>query len=411
MESFAKRKNLLSITFDDLIRHLPRSVIIVITMTLGVSVMSCVLFLGRGGMSQLWQEIDDIVGNRLEILANHASVDPYGPAQRYSTSLLEEDVDALIDDLPDDRLVCPVFTRSSVPATTTHVKSSIFLEGAGERLLTNSAYRILAGRPMSEQRVAALSGECLISTTTRDQFFPGEEAVGRELFVGGKSCRVVGVIPDIPTTASWRIARVVLPIDAARMEFGSHGEISAVLVFWSSPEGMEETLARVRQVMDRRMGEQGYFLSIPLELLKKRQRIVSGILALGVAGAALCIFVAAGGIMNVMLANVVQRTREYGVRLACGADMSDIFFIVMGESLLLSLISGLLGIGLGAVAAMFVGDGLVALFPDALGLKPLYRLQDFLIPLMVSTFFGVVAGIVPALRAYRLDILTALRSE
>lgn len=411
MDSFTRNKNLLSITFDDLIRHLPRSVIIVITMTLGVSVMSCVLFLGRGGMSQLWQEIDDIVGNRLEVLANQSAVDPHGPAQRFSTNLLQDDVKALRAGLPNDRLVCPIFTRFSVPASTSHVKSSIFLEGAGEGLLTNSAYRILAGRPLSRQREAALAGECLISTTTRDRYFRGKEAVGNEIFVGGKSYRVVGIIPDIPTTASWRIARVVLPIDAARLEFGSQGEISTILVFWSAPEDMAETLTLVREVMDGRMGEQGYFLSIPLEVLKKRQRIVSGILALGVAGAALCIFVAAGGIMNVMLANVVQRTREYGVRLACGADMSDIFFMVMGESLLLSSISGLLGVGLGAAAAMFVGDGLVALFPDALGLKPLYRAQDFLIPLAVSTFFGLVAGIVPALRAYRLDILTALRSE
>jgi putative ABC transport system permease protein len=222
---------------------------------------------------------------------------------------------------------------------------------------------------------------------------------------------VTGVIPDIPTTASWRIARVVLPIDVARMEFGRFDEISAILVFWADHEQMDETVAQVRAVMNLRMGEQGYFLSIPLELLKKRQSIVSGILVLGVAGAALCILVAAGGIMNVMLANVVQRTHEYGIRLACGADMNDIFLLVMGESLLLSLLSGVLGIGLGAAVAVFAGQGLAALFPDALGLQPVFHLQDFLIPLVVAVVFGLAAGFVPALRAYKLDILTALRSE
>ncbi len=401
----------MQIIIVDLFRNLPRSAVIIITMAVGALSMSSVLFLGSGATSSLWAEIDEIIGSRLEVLSNHISIDPKAPASRINPELEEQDLRALQMHVKNASLIAPVFIRTAIIASTDFSRGSVCVEGIPETLLANAAYEPVEGRALSKESFLIKTRECLISYSTRKYMFKGMDVIGKAIFLEGTPYTIVGVIRDIPTSAEWALSRVVIPIETARMAFGKQKEISSILIFWDNHEYMEDVVINAKSVMDMQMPPQGYFISLPLSMLEKRRRIIAGIAAVGFAEAILCILVAAGGIMNVLLASVVQRTREFGIRLTCGAENRDILTIVLGEAFMLSLCGSSIGVGAGTLLANFLSTGVVLIFPDAVGLTPEFPLRYFIIPLLICCATGVAAGIVPAIRVYRLDVLTSLKAE
>jgi putative ABC transport system permease protein len=126
----------------------------------------------------------------------------------------------------------------------------------------------------------------------------------------------------------------------------------------------------------------------------------------GVAGISL--LVGGIGIMNIMLVSVTERTREIGLRKALGARRGDILIQFLTESSLLSLIGGLIGIGLGWLIAFIVGRIAAA---NNTPLNPTISLDSILLATLFSTAVGLFFGIYPANRAANLEPVEALRSE
>jgi macrolide transport system ATP-binding/permease protein len=106
--------------------------------------------------------------------------------------------------------------------------------------------------------------------------------------------------------------------------------------------------------------------------------------------------------MNIMLVNVVERTREIGVRMACGARSRDIQFQFLAEAVLVCLLGGLLGVALGAILScvIVVGDT-----------KPVLTLRPIVLSFAAAFITGVLFGFLPARKASRLDPVVALSSE
>jgi len=162
--------------------------------------------------------------------------------------------------------------------------------------------------------------------------------------------------------------------------------------------------ALIRRTMDvLHRGVEDYQMVIPLELLNQAQRtrrIFSVVLG-AIAGVSL--LVGGIGIMNIMLATVSERTREIGIRRALGATRTDITVQFLGETVILTLAGGIIGIGFGL--------GAVRLVTEWAGWATAITLYAITIPLLMSLLVGVFFGLYPACQAAKMDPIVALRHE
>jgi putative ABC transport system permease protein len=153
----------------------------------------------------------------------------------------------------------------------------------------------------------------------------------------------------------------------------------------------------------RHNGTIDYQIEIPELLLKQQQRTKSIFnLVLGVI-AGISLLVGGIGIMNIMLASVLERIREIGLRLAMGARKKDIVLQFMFEAVLISLFGGIAGIILGVVMASVIAQ--VAEIPTIISFLSIF------VSFFVSATVGLVFGIAPARRAAKQDPITSLRYE
>jgi ABC-type antimicrobial peptide transport system permease subunit len=158
-------------------------------------------------------------------------------------------------------------------------------------------------------------------------------------------------------------------------------------------------------------GPNTYSLSSSQFGIEKSKDLVTNFMIVGAAQSFFCILVASIGVLNVMLTSVTRRTREFSIRLAMGASRREILGAVMLESTLISGFGAVFGVATALLLAPRLSGVLAARIPQASLLAPLYCLQGFLYPFLVCGACGLVAGLMPALRAGRIDVLAALRAE
>jgi putative ABC transport system permease protein len=146
-----------------------------------------------------------------------------------------------------------------------------------------------------------------------------------------------------------------------------------------------------------------FSVTIPAALLAQQKRTQTIFTYVMVAIAAISLLVGGIGIMNIVLATVLERTREIGVRRAIGARRNDIVRQFLIESMLISAGGGLLGIA--------VGVGLAWVISNSAGWKTIVTTSSVAVAFSVSVFTGVVFGIYPAMKASEIDPIEALRYE
>jgi len=180
-------------------------------------------------------------------------------------------------------------------------------------------------------------------------------------------------------------------------------ELHQIIVEVDAIENVEAAAAGIEAVLRRFHKKADYRVSVPLALLRQAEatKRTFNIVLGSIAGISL--LVGGIGIMNIMLASVTERTREIGIRRAIGAKRRQIVGQFLVETVVLSTVGGLIGVGIGLLIPWVVSR--VAGMPTSV---PLYSLA---LSLGISMAVGIVFGIYPALRAARLDPIEALRHE
>jgi putative ABC transport system permease protein len=181
-------------------------------------------------------------------------------------------------------------------------------------------------------------------------------------------------------------------------------EIDGVYLQMNPAADMPMAAGIVRGILNASHRNAGDFsLIVPAELMaeqKRTQRIFEWVM---VAIASISLLVGGIGIMNIMLASVLERTHEIGVRRAVGARRADVLRQFLVEAMLISLVGGLLGIA--------CGFGISRLVAAVAGWSTIVTWNSILLAFLVSVSIGLIFGIYPAAQAARLDPVEALRYE
>lgn len=261
------------------------------------------------------------------------------------------------------------------------------------------------GRKFTTEEIDAKRRVCILGKTVKQSLFGDKNPLGTLLSLGDAKYRVIGVMAKKGVTLGFDIDDVVLiPTTAARDLFDTDSLFNITLRV-ASESDMENAKRDIINIMKRRhAGKEDFTIMSQDEMLAVMGKILSVLTSVLAGIAAISLLVGGIGIMNVMLISVKERTREIGIRKAVGAKNSDILMQFLTESVVLSAVGGLGGIGLSVSLAY-----LLTLVWENIPITITW--WSVSAAFLFSAFVGIFFGVYPAKKAAGADPIVALRYE
>ncbi|MBS1262591.1 MAG: Macrolide export ATP-binding/permease protein MacB [Calditrichaeota bacterium] len=411
--SVTMRENL-RIGLDGLLSHKLRSLLTTLGIIFGVAAVIAMISISAGAQHEILNAIQSLGVNN--VLVNVRIPDDQDELLNNKRTnpdwLTEADADALRALLADASHVIPV-RREDVNAVLPERRTTGIV-GTIPEFADVFNVRLTAGRFFSADDDRRQMPVAVITEPLRRELFPLTNPLGKRMKVEDAWFTVVGVIQpvlgglsaaglDMPDMSR----DIYAPLNTVNSRFavGRGSSPLGSVVVRVPDENKVRTVAQAaeRIISRRHHGVTDFEIIVPVELLaqsRETQRIFNIVMG---AIASISLLVGGIGIMNIMLSNVVERTREIGVRRAMGARRSDVISQFLLEAVLLSLIGGVAGIAVGVLMAW----GITQFAGWRTTIGPVAVLLAF----GVSATVGVVFGWWPAKKAAEMDVINALRHE
>jgi len=294
---------------------------------------------------------------------------------------------------------------------------AVSVGGVDENYFDIFNYDLTQGRPFTPGEISGGRRVVILGSKTAIDMFNDDNPVGETLSIAGASFEIVGVLSERGGSLGENPNEsVVVPMKVAQQRlFGLGNEVQMITVQVENIQDVEAIkddiqrgLNRVRRIHDS--DDENYMVMSQTDALENFGQFVD-VLTMVLGGvAAVSLLVGGIGIMNIMLVNVTERTREIGLRKAVGARQVDILFQFLIEAVVLCLIGGLLGMLLGYLGAMGLSSLINQALPDA-SWDPVISLTSVIVAVVFSSAIGLIFGVYPAASAARKDPISALRYE
>ena len=394
-----------------LARHKTRSALNALGITIGVASVVWVIAIGQAGSARAMDQLHALGDNLVWVEAGARNVAGVRTGTYGMRNLTLGDAEAILREVPQVRRVSPNLdgTLLAVHETrnwTTHYR------GVSPDYLEIKRWTIATGGAFTDEDVERAGSVCVLGQTVEKELFGDEPAVGETVRIGMEPFRVVGVLAPKGQSATGRDQddTIWFPYTTAMRKIRGGGEawLDDILCSAQRPEDIPPVAEAIAGLMRQRHHlapeqDDDFNIRHPEELIKAQVQASQTLEALLVSIASVSLLVGGIGIMNVMLASVVERTREIGVRLAVGAPGWAIQAQFLVEAVLLTGLGGASG-----VATSVAGASMLA---RAVGWPLRIPAQAVVIAVGCSVATGLVFGFVPARRAARLDPIEALRAD
>ena len=435
-EFYLAYRESMRIAYESLALHKTRSLLTMLGIIFGVGAVIAMLSIGEGARQETLEQIE-VLGVRNVIIrsaepAENTTDDDERATRPFGISL--KDADAITS-------ICTFAERSAVSWESAVDVRTYAGKTKATLIGTTSAYapifnvRVADGHFLLDAHCASTANVCVIGSEIKQALFGFEDPVGKLMKIQDQWFTVVGVLqrknasktPDIQTTSANEV--VLIPLTTAMSKFPREvGEDSGArrrgrrfrssddatyldrstidqIAVQIHPDASITEAARVIEgiIRLRHNGQMDFSVTIPEVLIEQSQKTQSIFNIVMGAIAGISLIVGGIGIMNIMLASVLERTREIGIRRAIGATRSMIIVQFLTEAVLLSIAGGVIGI--------FIGWGMTALITVYAGWRTIMSIWAIGLAFTVAAATGILFGYYPARQAAESDIIDALRYE
>ena len=410
------RQELIRIGLDGLSVHRLRSLLTMLGIIFGVAAVISMLAIGEGAKREALEKFKVLGVNNVIVRDKRlADKELEEVRAKFSRGLSLADARALSDIVPAVVDVAPQ-AELEVEAKYADRSSKSVVVGVTPAFSKLLGYVASSGQFLDADHYEREQRVCVLGADVARTLFPIESAVGQRVKLDDQWFKVVGTAGSralFTETVGELAARnlnqdIFVPLSTFLRRFTKKeqlaSEIDQLTVKVTDSDRLAEAAAVIRRILDRRHhGNKDFDIVVPYELLKqeeKERRIYNMVLG---SIAAISLLVGGIGIMNIMLATVLERTREIGVRRALGAKRKEIMAQFLTEAVGLSLAGGLAGIFLGVTMSLIIDA--VAEFKTVI--TPISVIVSF----GLSGAVGVASGTFPAKRAANVSPIEALRYE
>jgi putative ABC transport system permease protein len=341
----------------------------------------------------------------------HSKVRKISPGLTFQDyRVIRDDVNDIVASTPRKRMT----PSKTIPKAQEDVPA---VYGVNPSYTNIAGLQLLEGRFFDQGEESRGAAVCVLGAAARSSLFGASNPIDQFVKVNEQWFRVIGVaspqlssrteVAGVPTQDLNNIIYVPLTAAILRLEDSYsdvRDEIDGIYLNLREDADMPGVAQVVRAILDSSHHSAGDFsVIVPAELLAEQKRTERLFNVVMVAIASISLLVGGIGIMNIMLASILERTREIGVRRAVGARQSDIVRQFVVEAMMISFVGGSLGIVFG-----FVMSRLIALLA---GWSTIVTVSSIVLAFVVSISVGLVFGIYPAVKAARLDPVEAIRYE
>jgi putative ABC transport system permease protein len=398
-----------------LAEHKLRSALTMLGMMFGVGAVIAMLSIGAGAEQHALSIIDRMGVRNVLIRAKEFDADELKELRKKSIGVSQRDVEAIEEAVPGLDLVVARVQVDPYKILSANGKTEASVFGVSRLHARLVDLTLEEGRFFDARDEDVHAQVCVLGSVARRELFGVGPALGQPVKVNDVWLEVVGVLPleSVDDTAiegvsvSSRAREILVPASTALRKFERdplHSPLVEITMRVDDDASPAEVAAIVQGLLHRlHGGANDYEVVVPESLLQQSRQtqrlfdIVMGCIA------GISLLVGGIGIMNIMLASVLEQTRAIGIRRAVGARRRDIRFQFLVTSFALSLLGGIAGVALGLSIAH-----VVATYADW---PTVVTAWSIALSTGVSVSVGLVSGLYPAVRAARLDPIEALRHE
>ena len=391
-----------------------RSALTMLGIIIGVAAVIAMVGVGSGATERIQEQIQSIGSNLIIVLPGSISTNGVRLGSGGVATLTEDDAKALAAECPSVALAAPT-VRGGVQVVYGNNNWATTVQGVTPDYMTLRDYTMSSGQFFTTQDVEAAAKTAVLGETVAQNLFGDGNPAGQAVIIKNVPFTVAGVLTPKgqSPTGQDQDDVILLPISTATQKVlgankANAKAVGSVMVQAISPQTMDEAIQEMEDLLRERHrilpGLEDDFTIRNLTEVFAAQETSAQVMAILLGAIASVSLVVGGiGIMNIMLVSVTERTREIGLRLAVGAKRKNILSQFLVEAVTLSLVGGIIGIGVGVAASMLISR----LAQWSTDISVLSVLASFLFSALVGVFFGYY----PARKAAFLNPIEALRYE
>lgn len=404
-----RKSVLVKVAVQSILKNKMRSLLTMLGIVIGVGAVIVMVAVGQGAQTRIEQQIQNLGTNMIVITPGSSQQGGVSQGAGTFNRLTLADAEKLKREGGQLSGVTPViFTRAQAIGGQGNWRTII--NGVSTDWQTIRDWPLKSGAFFTETDVRSIRKVAVLGSTVANNLFLGADPVGQQVQLRGVPFTVIGVLETKGQTASGTDQDdvIVVPYTTAQTRLSGWARVWQILAATYSPTDIPAAQQEIRTLLreSHRLGaddEDDFTIRNQTELADAASGTTQVMSYLLAAIASISLLVGGIGIMNIMLVSVTERTREIGIRMAIGARGSDVMTQFLIESVVMSLLGGIIGLLVGFAGAAILGKMTgwsTATPPEAVAIAVVF-----------SAAVGIFFGFYPARKAASLNPIQALRYE
>jgi len=405
-----KFSNLIKIALTAIKRNKMRSFLTMLGIVIGVAAVIAMLAIGQGSNASIRSTISSMGTNLINVMPASQNKGGVHQGRASSPTLVVDDVTYLKNHSALIEAVSPEMDGSGQIVYGSNNWPTTIYSG-NEDYVFIKKYEVKTGRIYNSKEIKNADKVCLVGQTIIENIFTEDEnPIGKTIRFNNIPFKIIGILKEKGdnTFGQDQDDMILAPYTTVMKRLFRQPYLRAIVVSAKSEELITETSAEIKELLrlSHKLSaneDDDFEIRTQEELISNFSSISEKMLVLLGSIAAISLIVGGIGIMNIMYVTVTERTREIGLRMAIGGKAIDILRQFLLEAMLLSIIGGIIGVGMGVLASNFV--------EKLLDWPILITCNSIVLSFLFCTFIGIFFGWYPARMASSLNPIEALRHE